>query len=116
MRQKTGPQKPAAKCVIKDIGRATRKHHSAEDKTRIVPGGLRGEDSIAALPMGVDDALQDFQFLRCQVDERRTDWGGIKPTNRTQALIAWFCNDFRETRRFGTKQLDRRRSEYGVVT
>ena len=32
-----------------DIRRATRKHHSAEDKIRIVLEGLRGEDSIAAL-------------------------------------------------------------------
>lgn len=49
MRQKSGPQKPAAEQVIKDIRRATRRHHSAEDKIRIVLEGLRGEDSIAAL-------------------------------------------------------------------
>jgi transposase len=49
MRQKAGPQKPAAEHVIKDIRRATRKHHSAEDKIRIVLEGLRGEESIAAL-------------------------------------------------------------------
>jgi len=49
MKQKAGPQKPAAEQVIKDIRRATRKHHSAEDKIRIVLEGLRGEDSIAAL-------------------------------------------------------------------
>jgi len=49
MRQKAGPQKPAAEQVIKDIRRATRKHHSAEDKIRIVLDGLRGEESIAAL-------------------------------------------------------------------
>ena len=49
MRQKSGPQKPAAEQVIKDIRRATRKHHSAEEKIRIVLEGLRGEDSIAAL-------------------------------------------------------------------
>lgn len=49
MRQKSGPQKAAAEQVIKDIRRATRKHHSAEDKIRIVLEGLRGEDSIAAL-------------------------------------------------------------------
>jgi transposase len=35
--------------TIKDIRRATRKHHSAEDKIRIVLEGLRGEDSIAAI-------------------------------------------------------------------
>jgi len=49
MRQKTGPQKPAAEHIIKDIRRATRKHHSAEEKIRIVLEGLRGEESIAAL-------------------------------------------------------------------
>jgi transposase len=49
MRQKTGPQTSAAEQVIRDIRRATRKHHSAEDKIRIVLEGLRGEDSIAAL-------------------------------------------------------------------
>ena len=32
-----------------DIRRATRRHHSAEEKIRIVLEGLRGEDSIAEL-------------------------------------------------------------------
>tara|TARA_B100000749_G_scaffold232370_1_gene189274 strand:- start:398 stop:586 length:189 start_codon:yes stop_codon:yes gene_type:complete len=45
----SGPQASAAGKTIKDIRRATRKHHSAEDKIRIVPEGLRGEDSIAAI-------------------------------------------------------------------
>ena len=49
MRQKSGPQKPAAEQVIKDIRCATRKHQSAEDKIRAVLDGLRGEDSIAAI-------------------------------------------------------------------
>ena len=35
--------------VVKDIRRATRKQCSAEEKIRIVPGGLRGEYSIAEL-------------------------------------------------------------------
>jgi transposase len=35
--------------VVRDIRRATRKQHSAEEKIRIVPEGLRGEESIAAL-------------------------------------------------------------------
>ena len=34
---------------MKDIRRATRKHHSAEEKIRIVLEGLRGEHSIAEL-------------------------------------------------------------------
>jgi transposase len=41
--------KPSAKKVVRDIRRATRKHHSAEDKICIVLEGSRGEESIAAL-------------------------------------------------------------------
>ena len=43
------PAKSPAEKVVRDIRRATRKHHSAEDKIRIVLEGLRGEDSIATL-------------------------------------------------------------------
>ncbi len=49
MRQKPGTQKRPAETVVKDIRRRTRKHHSAEDKIRVVLEGLRGEDSIAEL-------------------------------------------------------------------
>src|ERR671926_1217759 len=41
--------KPPAERVVRDIRRATRKQHSAEDKIRVVLEGLRGEESIAAL-------------------------------------------------------------------
>ena len=43
------PRKAPAEQVVRDIRRVTRKHHSAEDKIRIVLEGLRGEESIAAL-------------------------------------------------------------------
>jgi transposase len=33
--------------MVRDIRRATRRHHSAEEKIRIVLEGLRGEVSIA---------------------------------------------------------------------
>jgi len=49
MRQKSRPRKAASEKVVKDIRRATRKRHSAEEKIRIVLDGLRGEDSIAEL-------------------------------------------------------------------
>ena len=49
MKQKSGPAKAPADAVVKDIGRATRTPHSAEEKIRIVLEGLRGEDSIAEL-------------------------------------------------------------------
>ena len=43
------PTRVPADKLVRDIRRATRKHHSAEDKIRIVLEGLRGEESIAAL-------------------------------------------------------------------
>ena len=49
MRQKPGTAKPTAESMVKDIRSRTRKHHSAEEKIRIVLEGLRGEDSIAEL-------------------------------------------------------------------
>jgi transposase len=41
--------KAPAEAVVKDIRRATRRLHGAEEKIRIVLEGLRGEDSIAEL-------------------------------------------------------------------
>jgi transposase len=49
MRQKSETTKTTAEQVVKNIRRATRKHHSAEEKIRIVLDGLRGEYSIAEL-------------------------------------------------------------------
>jgi transposase len=49
MRQKSGTPATTSEQVVKNIRRATRKHHSAEDKIRIVLDGLRGEYSIAEL-------------------------------------------------------------------
>ena len=49
MKQKSGPAKPPADEVVRDIRRATRRQFSAEEKIRIVLQGLRGEDSIAEL-------------------------------------------------------------------
>jgi transposase len=49
MRQRSETPKTTPEQVVKDIRRATRKHHSAEEKIRIVLEGLRGEYSIAEL-------------------------------------------------------------------
>jgi transposase len=43
------PTRVQAEKLVRDIRHATSKHHSAEDKIRIVLEGLRGEESIAAL-------------------------------------------------------------------
>src|SRR3954451_5424579 len=49
MKQTSGPVKQPAEAVVKDIRRATRRQFSAEEKSRIVLEGLRGEASIAEL-------------------------------------------------------------------
>jgi transposase len=49
MSKKPVTTKAEAEKAVKDIRRATRKVHSAEEKIRIVLAGLRGEDSIAEL-------------------------------------------------------------------
>ena len=48
MRQKS-ERRATPEQIVKNIRRATRKHHSAEEKIRIVLEGLRGEYSIAEL-------------------------------------------------------------------
>jgi transposase len=49
MRQASKCIPESAEKTVRDIRRATRRHHSAEEKIRIVLEGLRGEDSIAEL-------------------------------------------------------------------
>ena len=49
MRQKSETPVTSSERIVKNIRRATRKQHSAEEKIRIVLDGLRGEYSIAEL-------------------------------------------------------------------
>src|SRR6266581_4579855 len=49
MRQASKRIPESAEKTVRDIRRAIRRHHSAEEKIRIVLEGLRGEDSIAEL-------------------------------------------------------------------
>ena len=44
MRQTTGTRKSPGEKIVNDIKRATRKHYSSEEKTRIVLDSLRGEN------------------------------------------------------------------------
>ncbi len=47
MRQKSGTRGSGSEKMIRTIKRKTRRQYSAEEKTRIVPDGLRGEKTIA---------------------------------------------------------------------
>ncbi len=49
MKQKPAKRPASSERIIRDIRRKTRKQYSAEEKIRIVPDGLRGEDSNAEL-------------------------------------------------------------------
>ena len=49
MRRKHEMKPDSAEKTVRDIRRATRRPHAAEEKVRIVLEGLRGEESIAAL-------------------------------------------------------------------
>ena len=49
MRQKSVHPELTSERIVKNIRRATRKHHSSEEKIRIVLDGLRGESSIPEL-------------------------------------------------------------------
>jgi transposase-like protein len=49
MRQKSNSTPASSETLVRNIRRATRKHHAAEEKIRIVLDGLRGETSIAEL-------------------------------------------------------------------
>ena len=49
MRQASKRIADSAEKTVRDIRRNTRRHHSAEEKIRIVLEGLRGEVSIAEL-------------------------------------------------------------------
>ena len=47
MRQKSNSVPASSETLVRNIRRATRKHHAAEEKIRIVLDGLRCETSIA---------------------------------------------------------------------
>src|SRR5260370_35318581 len=55
MRQASKRVPDSAEKTVRDIRRATRRHHSAEEKIRIVLEGRRSEDSIAELCRKVRD-------------------------------------------------------------
>ncbi len=47
--KKRNPNKPSSERTVRDTCRAIRRQYPAEQKFRIVPDGLRGEESVAVL-------------------------------------------------------------------
>lgn len=79
MRQKSETRATTSEPVVKDIRRAARKHHSAEEKIRIVPDGLRGEYSIAELSRreGIAGSLY-YSWSRGSLEAGIAVWLGIR--------------------------------------
>ncbi len=69
MNNKSVGSKEAADKLVQNIRRKTARKYSAEEKIRIVLAGLRGEESIAALPEGarIVSWLADYALLRDQL-------------------------------------------------
>src|SRR6202049_197684 len=72
MRQASKRVPDSVEKTVRDIRRATRRHHSAEEKIRIVLEGLRGEDSIAELCR--KEGINQNLYYRWSKDSR--GWGG----------------------------------------
>ena len=58
MRQKSETRATTPEQILKDIRPATRKHHLAEEKIRIVLEGLRGEWSIEEITKRVMELIR----------------------------------------------------------
>ncbi len=65
MRQKSFTPSSPSERLVKNIRRATRRHHSAEEKIRIVLDGLWGESSLAELCRreGIAEGLNLSQII-----------------------------------------------------
>ena len=81
MRQASKRIPESAEKTVRDIRRATRRHHSAEEKIRIVLEGLRGEDAQIeprrAVILDVAEVQRAFvaqllHRLRCELHDPMT--------------------------------------------
>ena len=90
MRQASKRIPESAEKTVRDIRRATRRHHSAEEKIRIVLEGLRGEVSIAELcrKEGINQNLYyrwSKEFLEAGKKRLAGDTAGVRrPLTRSR--------------------------------
>ena len=84
MSQKPVTHRAAAEKVVKEIRRATRKQHSAEEKIRIVLAGLRGDNGASYVAGDLADWLvdKDIAHIRGAANHPQTQ-GKIERWHRT---------------------------------
>jgi hypothetical protein len=77
MRQKSNSSPVTSEKFVRNIRRATRKHHAAEEKIRIVLDGLRGENCIPIAPLisvgRPEDEHQHGTHVRLRSDRKPLD-------------------------------------------
>src|ERR1700724_565573 len=85
MRQASKRIPESAEKTVRDIRRATRRHHSAEEKIRIVLEGLRGEDSIAELcrKEGINQNLY-YRWSKEFLEAGKSGWLATRCVRRPQ--------------------------------
>jgi transposase-like protein len=83
MRQKSNSTPVTSEKLVRNIRRATRKHHAAEEKIRIVLDGLRGESSIAELCRreGIADRQEPSEALKTKTShlKEKIAFGACRP-------------------------------------
>src|ERR1700749_5082765 len=91
MRQKSHPTPVSSEALVRNIRRATRKHHAAEEKIRIVLDGLRGETSIAELCRreGIPESMYyswSKEFLEARKPRVAGETARAAPTDEVKQL------------------------------
>ena|SRR3954468_18565933 len=83
MRQASKRIPDSAEKTVRDIRRNTRRHHSAEEKIRIVLEGLRGEVSIAELcrKEGINQNLY-YRWSKEFLEAGKKGWLATRPVRR----------------------------------
>ena len=87
MRQKSNSTPASSETLVRNIRRATRKHHAAEEKIRIVLDGLRGETSPDDGPCH-GSILLDTRIAPLRSDEGEDHSGGNRDQRRAKPRFA----------------------------
>jgi transposase len=97
MRQASKRIPESAEKTVRDIRGATRRHHSAEEKIRIVLEGLRGEVSIAELcrKEGINQNLY-YRWSKEFLEAGKKRLAGDTAREATSAVVGGAREEFRQ--------------------